>query len=314
MQSYMNRRWWKEGTTEAGKVKKKQSSFTEMKTTNKKTIKFAGLVLVGASILSGGCSAPKDISYFQDLDKTMVIETQARQSIRIRPEDKLSIVVSSKDPALASLFNLPVMTNRLGQNNNYTGASAAPRNYGGSSEGMSAYTVSPDGNIDFPILGTLHVAGMTRYELSGFIKGELMGRDLVKDPTVTVEFLNTGISVLGEVKSPGRYDMNRDQITILDAISLAGDLDLQGNRKNIKVLRNVDGKAQVYTVDLTSGKDVFKSPVYYLQQDDIVYVEPNDYRKRQTTVNGNTSLSASFWISVVSVCSSLAVLIVNLAK
>lgn len=272
----------------------------------------AGVALVGVSLLGGGCSAPKDIAYFQDINETQEIITQAKQALRVRPDDKLSIVVNSKDPSLASLFNLPVMTNRLGQSQNYNGTTA--RSYSGSSEGMSSYTVSPEGTIFFPVLGELKVEGMTRTELAGFIKGELIGRDLIKDPTVTVEFLNTGISVLGEVGNPGRYDVNRDQISVLDAITLAGDLGINGQRTNVKVIRNENGKAKMYVLDLTNTKELYQSPAFYLHQEDVVYVEPNDYRKRQTTVNGNTSLSASFWISVVSVCSSLAVLVVNLAK
>ena len=150
---------------------------------------------------------------------------------------------------------------------------------------------------------------MTRSEVAGFIKGELMGRDLVKDPTVTVEFLNTGVSVMGEVLAPGRYDMNRDNITILEALSLAGDLTIQGKRDNVMVIREEDGQLKTYRVDLTNGQQLMSSPAFYLKQDDIVYVEPNGVRKRQTTVNGNTALSASFWVSVASLLTSVAVLI-----
>ena len=169
--------------------------------------------------------------------------------------------------------------------------------------------MAPDGDIDFPVLGKLHIAGMTRSELAGYIKGELMGRDLVKDPVVTVEFLNTGVSVLGEVKQPGRYDMNVDELTILDAIALAGDLDIQGQRENVKVVRREADGLHTYQVDLTDMRNLVASPAYYLQQDDIIYVEPNGVKKRQTTVNGNTALSASFWVSVASLLTSVAVLI-----
>lgn len=271
-------------------------------------------VMAGVLMLAGGCSAPKDITYFQDLNTTMVVDNQKSQEIRLRAGDKVSIVVSSKDPALASLFNLPVTTSRVGGSTNYNGNGSQLRSYSGESSGMSSYTIAPDGTINFPVLGSLHVAGMTRHELCGFIQGELMGRDLVKDPTVTVEFLNTGINVLGEVKSPGRYDLNKDHLTVLDALALAGDLTIDGKRNSVKVLRTQGGKTQVYVMDLTKGREVMGSPAFYLQQDDVVYVEPNDYKKRTTTVNGNTSLSAGFWISVVSVCSSLAVLVVNLVK
>ena len=273
-----------------------------------KSIIGLGLVFIASGIFSS-CSVPKDITYMQDFNETVILENLEHRSIRVQPEDKLQIVVHSKDPALAALFNLPIITNTSRNMTSTSGTGSNSRQYN-SAEGMSAYTVSPQGTIDFPILGILKIGGMTRDEVAGFIKGELIGRNLIKDPTVTVEFLNTGISVMGEVNRPGRYDMNRDNITILEAISLAGDLSLQGKRENVKVVReDSDGKLLVYNIDLTNGKQMLESPAYFLKQNDIIYVEPNDFRKRQTTVNGNTALSASFWISVASLLTSVAVLI-----
>lgn len=263
---------------------------------------------MGAMLLTG-CTTPKNVAYFQDLDETVIAEAAHRRAIRVQPEDKLSIIVNSKDPTLAALFNLPVVSNRLGQNNNYNGTGAIARNYSQQAEGISSYTVNPEGNIDFPVLGEIHVGGMTRSEVAAFIKGELVGRDLIKDPTVTVEFLNVGISVMGEVNNAGRYDMNRDNITILEALALAGDLTIQGKRENVLVIREENGEMKSYRLDLTNGSEMLKSPGYFLKQDDIVYVEPNGVRKRQTTVNGNTALSASFWVSVASLLTSVAVLI-----
>lgn len=278
----------------------------------KKYLQIAAPAVAGLMML-GSCSTPKNVGYFQDLDQVMVIEAQNQQYIKVRPEDKLQITVTSRDPQLASIFNLPVVTNRLGQNANAYGTTT---NYStnNSSEGLSFYTVSPQGTIDFPVLGSLHIAGMTRNEVAAFIKGEIVGRNLIKDPTVTVEFINTGVSVLGEVKTPGRYNINRDQITILDALAMAGDLDIQGSRENVRVLRKEGNETKVYIVDLTNGKNIYKNPGFYLQQEDIVYVEPNDYRKRQTTVNANTTMSAGFWVSIVSVLTSVAVLVANLVR
>lgn len=273
--------------------------------------KLAGgvLALGMAMMMLAGCGTPKNVAYFQDLDETVIQEAAHRKAIRVQPEDKLSIIVNSKDPALAALFNLPVISNRLGQNNTYNGTGSTSRNYSQNAEGVSSYTVDPEGNIDFPVLGELHVEGMTRSEVSAFIKGELIGRDLIKDPTVTVEFLNVGISVMGEVNNAGRYDMNRDNITLLEALSLAGDLTIQGKRENVLVIREEGGEMKTYRIDLTNGTEMLKSPGYFLKQDDIVYVEPNSVRKRQTTVNGNTALSASFWVSVASLLTSVAVLV-----
>lgn len=280
-----------------------------------KTKKFPWLALAmcGLVALFSSCKTPKDIAYFQDLDQQVEIESQARKAITIRPDDKLQIIVTSKDPQLASLFNLPVVTSRLGQNATTYGTSTS-FNTGNSSEGLSSYTVTPQGTIDFPVLGVLHVAGMTRYELAGFIKGEIMGRNLIKDPTVIVEFLNLGVSVLGEVGSPGRYNFNRDEVSVLDAIAMAGDLEINGKRDNVRVLRTENGVTKVYQMNLLDGKSFYNNPGFYLQQDDIVYVEPNDKRKRESTINGTTTMTAGFWVSIFSVITSTAVLIVNLAK
>lgn len=269
----------------------------------------AGLFMATA-IIAASCSTPKNITYFQDVTDNMTVENAARRDIKVEPDDKLSIIVNSKDPALANLFNLGVYSNRLGQVSPTSGTGTVLMDYSlPNSEGISTYTVTPEGNIDFPVLGKLHVAGMTRSELAGYIKGELMGRDLVKDPTVTVEFINTGISVLGDVNRPGRFDINRDNLTIVEAIALAGDLTILGKRDNVLVMREENGKTNTYRVDLTDAKSLMSSPAYYLKQDDVIYVEPNNMKKRSTTVNGNNVLNASFWISVASLLSSVAVLI-----
>lgn len=275
---------------------------------------FSVICAMIAIVIVTGCSTPKNITYFEDFQTTTQIESLARRQIKVQPDDKLQIIVSSKDPQLASIFNKPSVTTRLGQGSTiYNGIQTTYYN-GQGNEGLADYSVDSEGNIDFPVLGELHVAGMTRSELAGFIKGELVGKNLIKDPVVTVEFVDTGVSILGEVNKPGRYLTNRDEITVLDAIAMAGDLTIQGKRNNVRVVRREGDATKVYVVDLTNGKDLFNNPAYYLQQDDVVYIEPNDIRKRETTVNGNTALSAGFWMSVVSVLTSVAVLIVNIAR
>lgn len=259
----------------------------------------------GAALLlafgAASCKAPQDVTYFQDADTAAIIKTAQAQHIKVRPGDKLSIVVKTKDPAISDLFNLPVYSTRVGNFTQASGSGATARTYTSTgTDGIASYNVNDSGDIDFPLLGRLHIAGMTRDELAGYIKGEIMGRELAKDPTVSVEFLNTGVNILGEVTRPGRYDMNRDKFTIFEALSLAGDLNITGLRDRVRVLRQEEGEIRTYTLDLTNASQVVNSPAYYLQQDDVVYVEPNDMRKRQTTVNGNNALSTSFWISVAS--------------
>lgn len=274
----------------------------------KKSIKYLAVVcVVLITILSSGCSTPKNISYFQDISETVI--PVAAQQIKIAPHDKLSIIVKSKDPALASLFNLNVATDRLGLDYATSGTGSDFRSYSTASEGISSYTVTAEGTIDFPVLGELKIEGMTRSELSGFVKGELMGKDLLKDPVVTVEFLNTGFSVMGEVTKAGRYDINKDQLSVLEALSLAGDLTIQGKRENVAVVREERDGIHTYRLDLTNLSELTKSPAFYIKQGDIIYVEPSGVRKRQATVNGNNVLSAGFWVSVASLLTSIAVLI-----
>ncbi len=245
------------------------------------------------------CDTSKQITYFQDLQEYHAAngtQGQPAPEIRLRPEDKISIIVNSKVPELTALFNLPYTARTLGSNSE-----------GNTVHGTSGYIIKADGTIDFPVLGLVQAAGKTRDELSAYIKSELINRNLVNDPVVTVEFVNLQFSVMGEVKAPGTYKINRDHITLLDALSMAGDLNINGKRENVLVLRpDASGKLEAYTVDLRSFDDVSRSPVYYIHQNDFIYVEPNKKRANESTVNANTLQSASFWISIVSLAASLA--------
>lgn len=256
------------------------------------------IAFFAATFILASCSAPKDVTYMQDMSDGYVGEMITVNDIRIKPGDKISIIVNSRDPLLSSMFNLTEASSRVGGSGSST-----------SGQNVSNYTVNPEGDIDFPVLGKIHIAGMSRSEVTDYIKNRLISEDLVKEPVVTMEYVNTGINIMGEVNNPGRYDINKDKITILEALSLAGDLTITGKRDNILVTREVDGKPYAYRVDLTNSHDLYSSPVYYLQPDDVVYVEPVNLKKRQRTVNGNNVLSAPFWISVASFVTSIAVLI-----
>ena len=265
------------------------------------------LLIVWTCVVAlSSCNSSKQVVYFQDLKPGETeIKLPEVKAITIRPEDKISIIVNSRDPQLTDLFNLPVMSRQLGQSLRSGGVST------GNSQGVSAYTVNSEGEIDFPVLGKIYVAGMKREEIAGYIKEELIRQNLVKDPVVTVEFANLSVSVLGEVNSPGRFSIDRDRLTLLDALSMAGDLTIYGNRSKVMVLRQEGDVQRVYGVDLTSGEHIYTSPAYYLQQNDVVYVEPNEVKARQSTVNGNNVRSTSFWISLASLLTSIAILIFN---
>ena len=265
---------------------------------NGKFLKKNHLFLFALLLMLSSCDVSKRITYFQDIqEQPSYTNEQPAPEIRLRPEDKISIIVNTKVPELTTLFNLPYTPRVLGSV--YDNAAT--------SYGASGYIVKADGTIDFPVLGLVHAAGKTRDELSGYIKSELMSRNLVNDPVVTVEFVNLQFSVMGEVKVPGTYKITRDHITLLDALSMAGDLTIDGKRDNVLVLRpDASGKLTAYIVDMRSFNDVQHSPAYFIHQNDYIYVEPNKKRANQSTVNANTVQSASFWISVVSLLASVA--------
>jgi len=236
----------------------------------------------------------------QDAASGLRKETADSIQITAMQGDKISIVVNSKDPELADMFNLPVMTHRIGQPMN----DAYSQN-----QQVSSYTVDSEGDIDFPVLGKIRVAGLKREQIATVVKNELVERNLVKDAVVIVEFMNMGVSVMGEVNRPGRFGIDRDCVTLLDALSMAGDLTIYGRRENILVIRRENGVETFYRVNLCDSETLYSSPVYYLRQNDVVYVEPNEVRARQSTVNGNNVRTASFWMSLASVLATIGVLI-----
>lgn len=266
-----------------------------------KSLRFPLLCAVLTMLAMVGCQTPKTIGYFQDIQQGQNVPTVQPKYITFQPGDKTTIIVKSKDPELAELFNLSTVSYRVGQ-----GTSSS---YYNGSQNVSFYTIDADGNIDFPVIGKIHIAGLQRGEVASLIKGMLVGKDLVKDAVVTCDFANLSFSVLGEVARPGQYSIDRDQITLLDAIGKAGDLTIYGKRDSVTVLRNEDGQSKVYKVNLCSWKDVSSSPAYFIKQNDVVYVSPNDTRARQSTVNGNNVRSTSFWISLASLFTSIAVLL-----
>lgn len=252
------------------------------------------------------CSAPKDVTYMQDLQPGTYQMEQIEKALRARPDDRLSILITSKDPQLSKIFNL-----------NYYSSNTSSNLQSGTSAGRSLsqtytllYTVNAQGNVEIPVLGSVHVQGLTRTEIEQKVKSELIAKDLLKDPTVVVEFANQTFSVLGEVAQPGRKVFDRDNITLLEGIALAGDLSMTGKRTNVMVIREDGiGQRQVYVIDLTNAQSLYSSPAYYLKQGDVIYVDAIDTRKRQRDANANTFMTAGFWMSLASVLMSLSVLI-----
>lgn len=256
----------------------------------KRTLLYSILV-ASVTVLLSSCSSAKKVPYFQDIPQEGLSLPLNPVSVTIKPADVISIVVNTQNPELTAMFNLPLVRNYIGA----TASSGASASQGG----VCGYLVRNDGTIDFPVVGSIKLEGLTREDASLHIKHTLQELNLVKDPVVTVDFMNLKVTVLGEVSRPGNYSIDKDVITVLDMIAYAGDLTILGERTNVQVFRFEDGIQKSYTIDLTSAEDLLSSPVYYVQQNDIIYVTPNPVKARQSTVNGNTVLSASFWVTLV---------------
>lgn len=261
--------------------------------THLKLLLLAALVVVAASC---GRRTYKNIAYFQDVEEDMSLPMAVNRGIVIQPQDKISIVVSTTNSELARPYNLPRVTFNLGAEGDNVGGS------GNSS--ILGYVVDNAGNINMAGLGQMHVAGMNRWELANYVRQELIDRNIFKDPNVTVEFMNFKVSVLGEVRSPGTYNISGDKVTILQALSLAGDLTIMGKRDDITVLREKGNDRTFYHLDLRDT-EIFNSPAYYLQQSDVVYVYPSKVRAGQSRINENNFRSFSFWTSIPSMLLSM---------
>ena len=251
------------------------------------------------------CSAPKNVAYFQNAEEIRNMTLQSEKPFRLRPKDKINIVVSSTDPLLVQQFNLTSVS----QSMRPLGTTRTPQtSIGGGTGGTSrilAYTVDEQGDIDFPVLGKVAVEGKTRQEVAAHIRNRLIERDLVKDPIITVEYVNLAVNVLGEVNRPGRIEIQKDYFTILDAIAAAGDLTISGQRENVMICREVDGEDQTFIINLCDRQDVLMSPAFYLQQNDVIYVTPNPKRQRESISTGNTFSQPSFWISLTSLLTTI---------
>jgi polysaccharide export outer membrane protein len=207
--------------------------------------------------------------YLQDATIDTLTKIQNYQEITIQPYDMLVVVISSKPPELAIPFNLNAVSY--------------------SSEGVSSsmyqtqelyYTVNKNGNIELPILGEIHVEGLTKEQISNRIREKLIEENYINNPVVIVQFINMNVYITGEVANPGVYRITKNRLTVLEAIAMAGDLTAYGKRNSVKVIRENKGERIIYKLDLLSAK-LFNSPAYYLQQNDYIYVEPVNVNRKK---------------------------------
>jgi polysaccharide export outer membrane protein len=264
---------------------------------------FKQLVLgaVAGVLMLSSCGAVKDIAYFQNKAINEPEKIDKHAGIVIQPKDMLSIVVSSRNPELVAMFNLPVVSYQAGSEIVSSGYN----------QRLMGYVVDNEGMIDFPVLGPINVSGLTRWELSELIKSKLLDGGLLADAVVTVEFMNFKVSVIGEVNNPGTFTIEGDKVTVLQAISLARDLTIFGERENVTVIRERDGQRTMYEINLCDVS-MFQSPAYYLQQNDVVYVQPSSIKARQSTTDDKSLRMTSIFVSSGSLLVSVATLIISL--
>lgn len=261
--------------------------------TNKKLF----YLLAGAILASSvSCVPSKKMIYLQGAEQMMTPPQPVVQNyeLTIKPGDKLMINLSSRDEELVEPF---ANTKMLGTSS--------------STNSNSGIIVAENGTVNLPLLGEVRIAGLKRAEAEKQLERLIIEGDYIKDPTVNISFMDVKVNVMGEVNSPGQKGLSGERISILDALSAAGDLTASGKRTNIKVYREENGKRSVYEIDLTSSESVFNSPCFYLQQNDVVYVEPN----KAINVKGSPFLTyLGAGASIISVLASLVSLAIVFSK
>jgi len=264
--------------------------------------------IIAICILFASCNAIKDIAYLQDAGTPIEYksdEKAIRPDATLKPGDLLTITVNSNTPEAAQPFNLPLIPGGEGMNS----YGIAKTSISGGA-GIQNYLIDIDGNLNFPVLGQMQVAGMKKNDLIQLLKSKIYPRYISEEPIITVRFANYKISVLGEVNRPGAYDVNNEKLDLFEAISMVGDLTIYGRRDNVLLIReDQNGKKTTYRIDLRD-KRLIDSPYFYLQQNDLLYVQPNNPRSRGAALGAAEALS----ISVVGTLISLTSLIINIVK
>lgn len=264
-------------------------------------MKFKILTAIGClALLLSGCGSYKQIPYLQEMEALEITDSlPSMYDAKIMPKDLLTITVNTTDPEASAPFNLTVQTN----NNASTVHTITQQ------PSLQQYLVNNKGNIDFPVLGRIHVGGLTKNQAEDLIREKLKPY-LEETPIVTIRMVNYKISVLGEVNKPGTFTVNNEKVNVLEALAMAGDMTIWGLRDNVKLVReNTDGKREIIVLNLNKA-DIIGSPYYYMQQNDIIYVSPNKTKAKNSGIGQSTSL----WISGTSILVSLASLLVNIFK
>lgn len=269
----------------------------KMKKSFIKQISFFALIVTTAFLL-GSCGSTKNVAYFQNSDTVDLSQSQFLYDAKIMPKDQLTITVSTTNDEAAVPFNLTVPTPQsVNSRSSYSQAM------------LQTYLVDNSGNINYPIIGEIHVGGLTKSEAENMIREKIkVYMAEAENPIVTVRMTGYQISVIGEVARPGTFTVSREKITVLEALAQAGDLTIYGMRNNVQLIReDADGKKAIYFLNLNDA-NLINSPYYYLQQNDVIYVTPNKVKAQNSSVGSMTSL----WFSATSILISLTSLLYNI--
>lgn len=257
-----------------------------------------GFILAFAILMSACSTSRSSLTYFEDIDSRIAQFETDTADLVIAPHDELMISVTSFVPEATAQYNLPPTNLSTSENTQISTTYA-----------ISTYIVNTQGYIDIPSIGPLKVEGLTTSQLTDSLISIISGT--VVDPNVRVQLVNFSVNVIGEVKNPGRFKVNNQRISILDAIAMAGDLTEYGKRDGILLIRESDGKRTVHKLNLNSA-DILDSPYFYLRQNDVVYIEPNKIRKDNSKYNQNNAYKLSVTSTVVSAVSVIASLVIAL--
>lgn len=261
---------------------------------------FLPIVVLTMVVLLGSCSSGKDVPYFQNIDEISLAGSKGLYDAKIMPKDMLTITVSTTDPAAAAPFNLSV--------GNTVGASGQLSNGAGNLQG---YLVDNDGNINFPVIGHMHVQGMTKSQCQDMIREKLLPyMAATENPIVTVRMSSYRVTVTGEVNRPGVIPVSTEKMSIVEALAQAGDLTVYGKRDNIMLIREDEtGQKKMVRLNMNDA-NLINSPYYYLQQNDIIYVQPNSVKSKNAGIGPSTTL----WFSFIGIVTSISSLLVNILR
>lgn len=263
-----------------------------------KKIISSALVALAMVLVLGSCGSTKNVAYFQNANQVSLEASKMLYDAKIMPKDELTITISTTDPKAAAPFNLSV--------SNTTGSGQL-----NSTPTLLTYLVDNEGNINFPVAGKLHVAGLTKNQCEDLVKQQVKPyMSEHEDPIVTVRMASYRVVVTGEVNSPKVVSVPQEKMSIIEALASAGDLTIYGKRENVMLIReDAQGEKHIHYLNL-NDVNIINSPYYYLQQNDVIYVEPNKVKAQNSAIGSATSL----WFSAVSILTSVASLVVNILR